>query len=147
MNIWDRTYAIEGYRYGVAPNAFLVEQAHRFPANASIIAPGDGEGRNGVWLARQGHDVLSMDASRVGLEKARSLAGSQGVPVRTEVADLATWAPEPQSADAVVLIHVPLPSGIRQSAHRRMATALRPGGVLVVPTGRGFNLYKVIRKS
>lgn len=132
LNLWDQNYAIAGYKYGVLPNVFVVEQSHRLPAKASVLVPGDGEGRNGVWLALQGHDVLSVDASRVGLEKARSLAEQQKVSLITELADLATWSPAPYSADAVVLTYVHLPPAIRQGVHQRLASALRPGGLIIL---------------
>ena len=132
MNFWDENYAIDGYRYGKAPNAFLVEQAGRFAVPADILVPGDGEGRNGVWLATQGHRVTSMDGSPVGLRKAEALAASAGVALNTVLGDLATWTPPPASADAVVLTFVHLPSTIRMDAHRRLATALRPGGWLLL---------------
>ncbi len=94
--------------------------------------PGDGEGRNSVWLAQQGHRVTAMDASQVGLQKASSLAGERGVAIKTVLGDLADWAPAPSSFDAVVLIYVHLPEAIRQQAHRRLARALRPGGHLIL---------------
>lgn len=97
---------------------------------------GDGEGRNGVWLAAQGAQVLAVDSADVGLAKARALAASGGPEVaaryHTEVADLADWAPEPGRWDAVVLIYTHLPASIRQAAHRRLAAGLRPGGVLLL---------------
>ena len=74
MNHWDQAYSdAEGYKYGEQPNAFLKEQAHRIPAGARVLVPGDGEGRNGVWLAEQGHEVTSLDNSAVDLAKADDL--------------------------------------------------------------------------
>jgi 2-polyprenyl-3-methyl-5-hydroxy-6-metoxy-1,4-benzoquinol methylase len=125
---WDRNYSVPGHKYGTAPNAFLVDQAHRIPAGSEVLVPGDGEGRNSVWLAQQGHRVTAMDASAVGLHKARVLATDQGVDVQTVLGDLADWVPEPGRFGAVVLIYVHLPEAIRRSAHRRLAAALRPGG-------------------
>ena len=59
---WDNRYGEPGYAYGTEPNAFLRAQASRLPPGARVLVVGDGEGRNGVWLAIQGHDVLSVDA-------------------------------------------------------------------------------------
>ena len=51
------------------------------------------EGRNGVWLAEQGLDVLSVDGSAAAQDKARRLAlYRRGVRLRLELADLTTWA-------------------------------------------------------
>ena len=52
--MWDARYAPEPYAYGEAANAFLVAQAHRLKPGMRALVPGDGEGRNGVWLAEQG---------------------------------------------------------------------------------------------
>lgn len=132
MNFWDQNFSVAGYKYGTSPNAFLVEQASRLSPASDVLVPGDGEGRNSVWLAKQGHSVTAMDASQVGLQKASSLAGERGVAIETVLGDLADWAPAPSSFDAVVLIYVHLPEAIRQQAHRRLARALRPGGHLIL---------------
>jgi SAM-dependent methyltransferase len=132
MNFWDQAFETPGYKYGTEPNAFLRAQAHRLPPACEVLVPGDGEGRNGVWLARQGHAVFSVDGSAVGLGKARALAAQQGVVLRTAQVDLADWAPPPASADAVVLTYVHLPAALRAVAHRRLAGALRPGGWLIL---------------
>jgi hypothetical protein len=128
MNFWDQRYAEPGYKYGTLPNAFLRECAKRLPPVSRILVPGDGEGRNGVWLAEQGHGVLSVDNSHVGLKKAGELASSRGVSLQTRLVDLANWQPPASSFDALVLIYTHLPSAIRQRAHRALANSLEPGG-------------------
>lgn len=132
MSFWDEQFGRAGFKYGTAPNAFLVTQEPRFPRGARVLVPGDGEGRNGAWLAGQGHRVTSLDQSAVGLAKARALAAERGVALGTLQADLSTWAPEPGTWDAVVLTYVHLPPDIRAAAHRHLARGLAPGGVLVL---------------
>lgn len=132
MNFWDQLFAEPGYKYGTEPNAFLREQAMPLAPASRVLVPGDGEGRNGVWLAQQGHAVTSVDYSEVGLAKARALAAIRGVSLVTECVDLADWAPAAASLDAVVLIYTHLPSAIRRSAHRRLAQGLRTGGRLIL---------------
>ncbi len=132
MNLWDQRFAEPGYKYGLEPNAFLRDQATRLAPISRVLVPGDGEGRNGVWLAEQGHSVMSVDYSAVGLQKAQALAASRGVALTTELLDLADWAPASETFDAVVLIYTHLPNAIRQPAHRRLAQCLRPGGWLLL---------------
>lgn len=132
MNIWDQRFAEPGFKYGTEPNAFLREQAARLAPASRVLVPGDGEGRNGVWLASQGHRVSSVDSSVVGLQKARALAHRRGLSLDTQVADLADWVPEPRSVDAVVLIYTHLPDTFRRLAHRRLAQALCPGGYVLL---------------
>lgn len=132
MPSWDEEFSKPGYRYGTEPNSFLVEMTDRLPKGASVIAAGDGEGRNGVWLASQGHRVLALDASSVGLAKARALAEERGVSLETAVVDLSAYAPEAASADAVVLIYVHMPPAVRRAAHRNLIRALKPGGLIIL---------------
>ena len=132
MPSWDEEFSKPGYRYGTEPNGFLVEMAKRLPKGARVIAAGDGEGRNGVWLATQGHQVLALDASSVGLAKARALAEERGVSLETAVVDLSTYAPEAAGADAVVLIYVHMPPDVRRAAHRNLVRALKPGGLIIL---------------
>lgn len=132
MNFWDQRYAEPGFKYGIQPNVFLSEQARRLLPIGQVLVPGDGEGRNGVWLATQGHGVTSVDYSAAGLQKAQSLADRCGVALRTEVVDLAHWQPKEASFDALVLIFTHLPATLRQAAHRRLAHGLRTGAWVVL---------------
>ncbi|TXJ03848.1 MAG: class I SAM-dependent methyltransferase [Alicycliphilus sp.] len=132
MTFWDQAFDTPHFKYGTAPNAFVRAQAHRLRPAARVLVPGDGEGRNGVWLAAQGHAVLSVDASGVGLRKARQLAAEQGVALQTELADLTSWQPAPGAFDGVVLTFVHLPSALRRDVHQRLVRALRPGGWLIL---------------
>ena len=132
MNFWDQNFSVEGYKYGTAPNAFMTDQAMRLQRASDVLVPGDGEGRNGVWLAQQGHRVTAMDSSRVGLHKAQTLANERQVVIQTVLADLNDWTPEPNSADALALIYLHLPPSLRAAAHQRLMTALRPRGLLIL---------------
>ena len=132
MNFWDQQFSVPDFRYGQQPNGFLREQAARLEPQSRVLLPGDGEGRNSVWLAGQGHRSTAMDSSGVGLEKAVLLAGKRGVSIAVIQADLADWVPEPASFDAVVLTYVHLPPELRPLAHQRLFSALRPGGLFIL---------------
>ena len=131
-SIWDERFAGEGYVYGTAPNRWLEAQASRLKARSRVLSLGEGEGRNAVWLATEGHRMEAVDGSRVGLEKARRLATARGVTLEVTVADLASFVPAPGAYDAVVLIFVHLPQPLRALVHARAEAALAPGGVLVL---------------
>jgi hypothetical protein len=79
--IWDERYNQETFLFGTEPNDFLREEAQRIPGL------GDGEGRNGVWLAEQGYAVTAVHLSRVGLAKTQKLAAARGVEIETIFAD------------------------------------------------------------
>lgn len=136
MNEWDQRFSAPDYVYGTTPNAFVVEQAGRLTPGARVLVPADGEGRNGVWLAEQGMRVMSVDGSRVGLEKARRLAATRGVALITECADLTAWEWPEARFDAVVATFLHLPPEGRKAAHAGMVRALRPGGALILEAFR-----------
>ena len=52
--MWDERFSQNEPVYGQEPNSYLREQVARLKPGASILVPGDGYGRNGIWLARQG---------------------------------------------------------------------------------------------
>lgn len=129
---WDQKFAVDGFLYGTRPNAFLVDQSWRLNPRSTVLVPGDGEGRNGVWLARQGHIVTSVDASPRGLQKATRMALEAGVPLRTICADLRDWDWPTAAYDAVVATYLHLRPEDRARLHRAMLGTLRPGGHLIL---------------
>ena len=54
--------------------------------------PGDGEGRNGVWLTQKGFQVTTVDSSETGVTKAKALASRKGVSLDQQLGDLTTWS-------------------------------------------------------
>lgn len=141
---WDERYAGGGFQFGDAPNDYLVAQARRFRPGMSALAVGDGEGRNGVWLARQGLEVTSLDWSGVGMAKAKELAAAKGVAVTTVVADAASWDWPAARFDLVAWIYLHLPPADRALAAAGCRRALKPGGLLVL---EGFSPAQQGRRS
>lgn len=128
---WDARYGKPGYAYGTEPNGFLRSVIDRIP-RGRILSLGEGEGRNAVFLAEHGCDVVGIDASSVGLAKARALAVERGVRIRTEVADVRTYPIEPDSWDGIISIFCHLPGRDRRALHHRAVAGLKPGGVFVL---------------
>ena len=98
----------------------------------TALVPGDGEGRNGVWLAEQGLDVMTVDAAIKGVEKARAFAAARRVAIDARQADLMAWDWPVAAFDLVVSIYLHFPEAGRRAVHRHMAAALKPGGLLIL---------------
>lgn len=132
QRFWDERYAAEGLVYGAAANDFLVSNAHRFPASGRAVDLGAGEGRNALFLASRNLDVLAVDQSTVGMQKAQRLASERGLRLTTQVADLRDFDLPPASIDVVSSIFVHLPAHLRALVHARVAAWLRPGGLFIL---------------
>jgi len=130
---WETRFSPPGYVFGKEPNAFLKAQAHRLHPGQLALSVADGEGRNGVWLAERGLDVLAIDFSSAALAKARALAQERSVTLRTEVADLTKWRWPEAAFDVVVaiFIQVVFPAE-RAILFANLKRALKPGGHLLM---------------
>lgn len=130
---WNQRFNREDYLFGKEPNAFLVSQAQRFTAGMRVLSVADGEGRNGVWLAGQGLDVLAVEAAPLAVEKARRLAAECDVTLAHECADLLTWDWGMERFDVIVAIFIQfLSPEQRPQIFEKMQAALKPGGVLLL---------------
>jgi SAM-dependent methyltransferase len=130
---WEERFAVPEYVFGTEPNVFLRSQADILPKSGKALAIADGEGRNGVWLAEQGLDVLSVDFSPTALAKAQALARERGVSLRTVEADIVTWDWPSAEFDVVVGIFFQFVGPPER--HRIFAgirKALKPGGLLLL---------------
>ncbi|SHI99796.1 Methyltransferase domain-containing protein [Roseomonas rosea] len=129
---WDARYTGGGFAFGEAPNRYLEAQAARLQPGMRALAIGDGEGRNGVWLAERGLDVTAVDWSAAGLAKARALAAARGVALHTMVADLTRWDWPASRFDLLAWIFVHLPPEDRATVAADAVAALAPNGLLVL---------------
>jgi len=71
---WEARFKEPGYHFGTEPNAFLKSKAHLLKPGQKALSIADGEGRNGVFLAEQGLDVVTMDFSPSAVAKPISIA-------------------------------------------------------------------------
>lgn len=130
-NNWDNRYDHERFFYGEEPNYFVAAHLPALPRGRGLFLA-EGEGRNAVFAAGLGHDVVAVDNSAVGRRKALELATRQGVSLdyRCEEAGASSW--DHETWDFVVLCFAHLDPTIMADVHRRVATSLRPGGRLIL---------------
>ncbi len=128
---WNERYRADELVWRAEPNMFLVEEIEGMkPGRALDLACG--EGRNAVWLASRGWEVVGVDFSSAGLAKGRGMAKERGVEVEWEEADVVSWTPPRGAFDLVVVMYLQLPADQRRVALGHAAEALAPGGVLLV---------------
>ena len=130
---WNERYAGSDFLFGREPNAWLREHANALPAGGRILCVADGEGRNSVWLARQGFQVDAFDVADRAVAKARAWAESEGVPVNFTVADSDRFAWPVAAYDGVVAIFVQFADPeLRGRMFSHMVRSLKPGGMLIL---------------
>lgn len=132
-NFWDARFSQPDYLFGTEPADFLIRHIHFLPPGSRVLCIADGEGRNSVWLAGQGKDVVAMDGSGVALDKARALAARKGVSVDYRQGDVALWDWDAEPFDAVVGIFFQfLTPAARALVFAGLDRAIKPGGLLML---------------
>ena len=130
---WNNRFAKEAYVFGTEPNEWLLRQASVWKAASQILCVADGEGRNSVWLAKQGHDVDAFDISEVGVAKARRLATDCDVSVNFAVAGCDDFAWPKNHYDGVAAIFVQFADPeLRARMFANIVQSLKPGGTLIL---------------
>jgi SAM-dependent methyltransferase len=131
---WEARYAVPDYAFGKAPNYFLQSCKPLLPRSGRALAVADGEGRNGVWLAEQGLDVLSIDFSPSAQRKAKALAAERHVDtIVFEQADVHRWNYPESAFDVVVEIFTQFSTPAeRPRKWAGMRRALKSGGLLIL---------------
>lgn len=124
---WDARYEEKELVWSAEPNMFL-------PPIVEDLAPGTaldlacGEGRNAIWLARDGWDVTGVDFSEVAIEKAHNLAGE--TQVDWVVADVTKYVPR-RTFDLVLVVYVQLEPSDMRSLFANAVGALASGGTII----------------
>lgn len=133
LETWNARFAREDFLFGEEPNAFLRSQAHRLRPASSVLCVADGEGRNSVWLAEQGHRVSAFDFAPNAVAKARRLAQRRNVTVDHELGDAYTWPWTAKRYDALVAVFIQfVPPELRDGVFAGMQSAVAPGGVFLL---------------
>lgn len=131
---WDKRFSQSEYVFGKEPNAYLKNQASKYMKpgiNALCVA--DGEGRNSVWLAKQGMAVEAFDISPVAIEKAKELANQEQVSVALSVASTHSWEWKPNHYDLIAAIFIQFATpNMRVDLFAHIRQSLKPGGYLIL---------------
>ncbi|MBZ5875759.1 MULTISPECIES: class I SAM-dependent methyltransferase [Chromohalobacter] len=131
---WDERYDATDYAYGDQPNQFLTQAIEKIATQhqGKALCLAEGEGRNAVFLASLGYEVVAMDQSAVGLEKANRLAADRQVDIVTRQADLNDYEPEPNTFDLITMIWAHTPKPVRLKSYEIVKKGLKRGGYFIL---------------
>jgi 2-polyprenyl-3-methyl-5-hydroxy-6-metoxy-1,4-benzoquinol methylase len=88
-----------------------------------------GKGRNAIFLAEQGFDVVAIDVSPVALDEARKRAAGQSLSISWQQADLEQIELPKTTYDLIVNFNY-----LQRSLIPQIKTALKPGGHVIFET-------------
>ena len=125
---WDKHYDIEEFLFGTEPIHFLKENINLLPKGKALDLA-MGEGRNGVYLATQGFDVLGLDISPLGLNKAHKLAKHHNVKIKTQVVDLEEYQLKRNAYDVIICTYY-----MQRDLFHQAKESLKPGGMILIET-------------
>ncbi|MGP4077456.1 class I SAM-dependent methyltransferase [Halobacillus sp. K22] len=126
--MWDQRFSEPNYAYGKQPNAFIKDMSERLPKDSKVGCFAEGEGRNGVYLAKMGHNVTILDQSDQGLNKALQLAKEEEVSIETLQGDLTKMEMEPEQFDAAIMVFGHMPKQDQSFLVEQMIRSVKPGG-------------------
>ncbi len=127
-NTWDERYAQDEYVYGKQPNEFFRQQLQTLRPG-KILLPAEGEGRNAVFAALQGWDVVAFDSSVEAKRKANVLAQEVGKIIEYQINSFENFNTEEQF-DAIGLVYAHNLN--RQENHRKLSGFLKKGGIIIL---------------
>ena len=124
---WNTFFTTDKPRFNVMPNTFMTQIAEvRTPGTA--LDMGMGQGRNSIWLARQGWKVTGFDPAVQAMAVAQQNAASLGLTLTTVEARDDTFDWGDNKWDLILLSY----AGCDPANVPRIEKALKPGGVLIM---------------
>ncbi len=143
---WNKRFDKEEFIFGKEPNEYLVLQAETYlKSNQKVLCIADGEGRNGVWLAKQGMQVVGFDVSDIALQKAKQFAIDNQVEIAYSLSDTDGFDWQENTYDAVIGIFIQFAEPqMRARIFKQVHKALKPGGILIL---QGYTLKQLEYKT
>lgn len=131
---WNERFDTDQFIFGKEPNEYLVEAATKYLKKSDkVLCVADGEGRNSVWLASRGMQVVGFDASDVAIRKAKQFAVDNEVSVQYIFSDTDSFNWQINQYDAVVAIFIQFADpAMRERIFQGMHQVLKPGGILIL---------------
>ena len=131
---WNERFNKDEFIFGKEPNEYLVEQSNKYlKPNNKVLCIADGEGRNGVWLAKQGMQVVGFDASDVALAKAKQFAKDNQVEIEYSFSDTDSFNWQDNFYDAVIGIFIQFADpAMRERIFMQAHSSLKSGGIFIL---------------
>ena len=111
------------------PAEVLLRNLQLLPSSGVALDLACGRGANALRLVEAGLEVHAWDRSPVAIQRLNAEAQARGLSIRTQVRDVLAQPPAANSFDLILVSHF-----LERELLPRLATALRPGGLLFYQT-------------
>ena len=141
MNKWDERYSRVEDAFGKGVNSFLKSQLDdhhlaQYKTNSDVrpkvLCVAAGQGRNALYLARQGFDVTALDISSIGLQQLSEVAIEQGLSIQTICSDITTLDLDESTWDIITCFFMHAPLETRLELYKKVPDALKPSGHFIL---------------
>ncbi len=129
---WNAKYGSTDCLAGREPADWLVQNASHLTGQGKALDLAMGEGRNALYLAQRGYEVLGVDVSEVAVARAESLAREKNLPLITQVVDLDEFSIPENSFDLIACFYF-----LDRKLFPGIRNGVKPGGLLIYET---FNM-------
>ncbi|EEA92632.1 class I SAM-dependent methyltransferase [Pseudovibrio sp. JE062] len=150
MQKYDKIYTKDESYFGHTSKQFTTLFSNLDFDSGTILDLGAGQGRDAIFLAKRGYNVIAVDSSKVGLNQLQERAEAENLPIEIVHADALGYTP-PQDLDAIVadrFFHE-LPNNARVKLLQRMLGYLRVGGYMLIADDKSVlpNLRDALKKE
>lgn len=126
---WDSKYAAGNHVADKEPSDWLKENVEFLAGRGKALDIAMGEGRNAVFVASLGYDVLGVDISEAGIRRAQALAKEKKVRITTEAVDLDDYHIPENEYDLILCFNF-----LDRRLFSEIRRALKPGGLVFYET-------------
>lgn len=141
QNFWDKKFSDPNTEFNRQPSRLLIE-AIRGRKPGSALDLGMGQGRNAVYLAREGWHVTGVDMSDLAVAQAKAHAAQAGVSLNAVLDGLDHYDFGKNRWDIIILFYLHAwYNSARPRSAQRIYDALNPGGLLVIEGFAGRPKY------
>ena len=129
--LWNQRFATEDYFYGIEPNEFFEKELKTLKPGR-ILLPMEGEGKNAIYAAKLGWEVIAYDYSDIGQQKALRLAKENNVEIEYLLVDNESFKYDGEKFDAIAFIYTHLKSELRRAFFNKLLGFLKPDAEVIL---------------
>jgi SAM-dependent methyltransferase len=141
--MWNERYSSPEYFYGSTPNEQFKSFVDSNPPG-KLLLPAEGEGRNALYAALKGWEVIAVDYSEEARKKAIYLAKNNNVNINYRIGDIKDILFEPSFFDYCACVFMHMPHDNLVTIYEQLLTFLKQNGKLLIV---GFNKKQLIHNS